>query len=414
MSFEWGKLGETSYRSIVDSDARMNIWEGSVRSGKTIASILRWIEFVQKAPTGGVLMMVAKTSKTLHRNILSIIIDMVGPKNARFNRGTGAFYLYGKEIDTIGALDERSQEKIRGATIVGCYGDELSLWPESFFKMMLSRLSVKGAKLFGTTNPDSPYHWLKVDIIDRASELDLKVFHFVLDDNPTLDPEYVKSLKAEYTGLWRKRFIDGLWVQASGAIWDCFDEDLHTKDVSVVLDGGGRTRFRNYITSADYGTNNPFAIGLFGYDGKPPVYLVKEYYFDSVRRGKQKTDSEYADDYIKFIGDYHPSVNYIDPSAASFMAEMRKRGVNTTPAKNDVLDGVRFVSQMLEQGKFIIDKSCKETICEVTGYVWDAKAQQRGEDKPLKVHDHACDMIRYGLFSHFYRENHTIFGTNYR
>lgn len=414
MAFNWGKISRKAYASIVESNARINLWEGSVRSSKTISSIIRWIDFVQSAPPGGVLVMTGKTSKTLQRNILNVIIDMVGSKNARYNRGTGTFYLYGKEIDTIGATDERAQEKIRGATIVGCYGDEISLWPESFFKMMLSRLSVKGAKLFGTTNPDSPYHWLKTDYIDRCDELNMKVFHFTLHDNRNLDPEYVASLKKEYTGLWRKRFIDGLWVMADGIIYDCFEEEKHVIDVASVLEKRESRRFRNYYTSCDYGTNNPCTFALYGYDMKPPVYLIKEYYFDSNAKGKQKTDAEYADDFASFLGEVRPIANYVDPSAASFIAELSKRGYNITPAKNDVLDGIRFVSQMISTGQYYIDKSCKSTIKEYMGYVWDSKAQKRGEDAPLKERDHAVDRDRYALYSHFFRAGHKVLGFNYK
>jgi len=415
MAFNWGKLGLTGYKSIIQSDARMNIWEGAVRSSKTICSILRWIEFVQDAPPGGVLMMVGKTSQTLKRNILDVIIDMVGTKNARFNRGTNMFYLYDKKIECLGAKDEAAQTKIRGATVVGCYGDELSLWPESFFKMMLSRLSVKGAKLFGTTNPDSPYHWLKTDIIDRQHELNLKVFHFMLDDNLNLDPEYVTDLRKEYTGLWRKRFIDGLWVMADGVIHDAFEEEKHVIDVASVLKGQELERFRSYYTSCDYGTNNPCTFGLYGYNGgKPPVYLVKEFYYDSNKHSRQKTDGEYADEFIRFIGDYRPVAHYVDPSAASFIAEMRKRGIGMTNAKNDVLNGIRFTSQMIANGQYYIDRSCVDTRREYMGYVWDAKAQKNGIDAPLKQNDHAMDRDRYALYSHWFRAGHKILGFNFK
>lgn len=111
------------------------------------------------------------------------------------------------------------------------------------------------------------------------------------------------------------------------------------------------------------------------------------------------------DDYLDFIKRHkvRPAAFYVDPSAASFCAELRSRGITPTPANNDVVDGIRFVASKLENGELLIDKSCKETIKEISGYVWDAKAQARGEDKPLKEHDHCNDKTRYGIFTHFYR-----------
>ena len=324
--------------------------------------------------------MCGKTERTIKRNILDVITDILGVRSAYYNRGTGTFYMKGRPIEVVGANDDRSQEKIRGATIAGIYGDELTLWPENFFKMALSRLSVRGAKLFGTTNPDSPYHWLKSDFLDRENELNLQRFHFELKDNPSLDPEYVAELTKEYTGLWHQRFILGLWVMAEGAIYDMWDASKHTKDVSrEILDKTDQKKFRNYFCACDYGTGNPTVFGLFGHNGTLPVYLVKEYYYDSRTQGRQKTDGEYADDYIKFLGSIRPSTIYVDPSAASFIAELRKRKLSVTAAKNDVIDGIRFVSNCLINHDLFIDTSCRETTKEFSGYVWDEKAQKRGE-----------------------------------
>src|SRR5690606_17299071 len=136
--------------------------------------------------------------------------------------------------------------KIQGLTLVGAMGDELSLTPESFFTMILSRLSVRGAKLFGTTNPDAPAHWLKRKFLARAGELDLATWHFTLEDNPALDPAYVAALKREYTGLWYKRYIQGLWVQAEGAIYDMFDPDRHVVSTLPTL--------VQHWVGVDYGT----------------------------------------------------------------------------------------------------------------------------------------------------------------
>lgn len=358
--------------------------------------------------------MIGKTQGTVHRNVLDVIIEMVGSTNAHFNRGTGEFFLFGRKIVVLGANDERAKEKIQGATIAGAYGDEIALWPESFFTMLLSRLSVKGAKTFGTTNPDSPYHWLKEKFIDRAHELDIKVFHFTIEDNPALDPEYVANLKKEYTGLWYKRYVLGLWVLADGSVYDMWNESRHIKAIPEILKASGKEYFDKYFTATDYGTNNPMTIGLYGYNGmKPPVYLVKEYYYDSRKAGRQKTDSEYGQDFVNFISGYRSIVNYVDPSAASFMAELKKRGIMTSPANNEVIDGIRFVGSMLHNDLYAIDPSCTATKKEYAGYIWDEKAQKRGLDAPLKINDHAMDRDRYALYSHFSKLGVKILGFNY-
>jgi len=431
--FPFENLSEKQLMSIVQSTSRINIWEGAVRSGKTIASIFRWLEFLRNnPPQGGTFAMIGKTQTSIQRNILDPIMDFF-PGVCKFNRGTGEFYFKDMMIEVIGANDERAQDKIRGRTMAGAYGDEVSLWPESFWTMLLSRLSVRGAKFFGTTNPDSPYHYLKKDYIDRTGDLDISVFHFTLPDNPALDPRYVANLKKEYTGLWYKRFIEGLWVQAEGAIYDMFDTSRHVIDVTQALPvnidgltnqnparkwvGMPAQKPIKYFVAIDYGTANATVFGLFAHRGDaPPVYLLKEYYYDGRKTGRQKTDSEYADDLLDFIGPLRGKIAvYIDPSALSFITEVKKRGIYVCEAKNAVIDGIRFVGDMLRNDLFKMDTKCIMTQEELQGYIWDEKAQRKGEDKPVKERDHACDMVRYGLFSHFYKRGNTVVaGFNYK
>jgi PBSX family phage terminase large subunit len=390
MSFEWGKFSKKALKSIRESNARINIWEGSVRSGKTISSIVRWLDYIETGPKGD-LLMCGKTERTLKRNILDVIESIVGSKNYKLNQGQGEVYIFGRRIYIVGANDERAEGKIRGLTLAGAYCDEITLYPESFWTMLLSRLSVKGAKLFGTTNPDSPYHWLKVNYIDRANELDIKVFSFRLEDNPNLDPNYIEQLKKEYTGLWKKRYIDGLWVMAEGVVYDMFDERKHV--ISEMPE------CERYWVAVDYGTNNPTVFLLQGQKGNV-YYTLKEYYYDSTKTGRQKTDVEYAKDLKEFIGDKKVTAIIVDPSAASFIAQLRKNGFfNVKKADNEVLDGIRHVSTLLSNNRYFVHESCKNLIKEKASYVWDMKAQQKGEDKPLKQNDHASDAERYGLYT---------------
>lgn len=392
MSFNWELFSRKQLDVIANADARLNILDGSVRSGKTISSLVAWINYVQNAPDGE-LLMTGKTERTLKRNILDPLAQIVGSQRFRYNRGMGEAWLFGRRIYIAGANDERSAGKIQGMTVAGAYSDELSLYPESFFTMMLSRLSVKGARLIGTTNPDSPYHWLKANYLDREEELGLKHWHFTLEDNLTLDPDYVRALKKEYTGLWYKRFIDGLWVLAEGAIYDMWDEEEHVIDCPK--------KHSEYCVAIDYATATVMTFGLYGITGNK-VYLTKEYYYDAQKKGRQKTDSEFADDFKDFLGDTHPRNIYLDPSAASFKAELKKKGFSQVrDADNDVINGIRLVSSFLNTGRFFVDRSCTDTIKEFGSYVWDARAQKKGEDKPLKENDHAMDRNRYMIMSRF-------------
>lgn len=385
--FKWGRFSPMGLSSILESTARINLWEGAVRSSKTICSIVRWLEYVKSGPPGD-LLMTGKTERTLKRNILDPLTEIVGSRHFKYNRGVGEAKLYGRRVYIAGANDERSEGKIRGMTLAGAYGDELTLWPESFFKMLLSRLSVRGGMLFGTTNPDSPYHWLKVDYLDKLG-LNLRSWHFELEDNPNLDPAYIEALKREYAGLWYKRFILGLWVLAEGAVYDMWDDQIHAVDIIP-------ERFDRCFLGVDYGTSNPTVFLLIG-ELKHCLYAVDEYYWDSSKTGRQKTDEEYSGDLKKFIEGRWPQSIIIDPSAASFITQLRKDGAaGIRQADNEVLEGIRNVASFLSGKRlFVYRKKCPNLLKEFASYVWDPKAQKKGEDKPIKQNDHSLDSLRY-------------------
>lgn len=397
---DWA-FGAAARASIRDAVARLNIWHGPVRSGKTIASIIAWVLFIRAAPPGA-LLMVGKTERTLKRNVLDVIEVIVGGSHYRYVGGSGEAFIFGRRVLLVGANDERAEGKIRGLTVAGAYGDELSLWPEGFFRQLLARMSVTGARLFGTTNPDGPYHWLKVGFLDRAGELSLRAFSWPLEDNVALDPEYVRSLKAEYVPgtLWHRRFIDGHWVAAEGAVYDFFNEQDH------VLHELPTPPDRLFL-SIDYGTSNATSAGLYGTwaKGSLKAARLRAYYYDGRATGRQKTDAEYAADLDETFGDAKAHITRVilDPSAASFKAELRKRGWPVQEANNDVVSGIRTQARMLKSGeyKLLAHATNRQAISDYGAYLWDSKAQARGEDKPLKQHDHTKDEERYLLHSLF-------------
>lgn len=347
--------------------------------------------------------MVGVTIGTLKDNILDPIAEMVGPENYHYSSGSREVHICGRRILIRGANDEAAEKKIRGLTLAGVYGDEITLWPQNFFKRCLDRLSVRGAKLFGTTNPDSPHHWLKTEYIDREEELDLRAYHFELADNPNLPEEYVENLKKEFSGLWYKRFILGLWVVAEGAIYDIFDEDQHTVSSWEELPFWERPEmppWEKIIQGIDYGTTNPTAAVLLGL-WRGTWYAFAEHRHEGpVTGGRSRTDAEHSSDLRTFLhnGGWVPESTEIDPSAASFRQQLRQDAFlpRLRNADHEVLDGIRVVARALTQNKLKIHTSCKHLISEFFSYTWDPKAQEeRGEDKPIKQHDHSLDALRY-------------------
>lgn len=381
------------------NDAFINILEGAVRSSKTWTMIPKTIFGLLRYQVPGDRIFFGKTKDTVYNNVLNQIFDFVGQDNYRYNRGNGELWLFGDRWNVVGAKDEGSEEYIRGRTVGLAYGDEITLTPKSFMDMLLSRMSPDGARFYGTTNPDSPYHYLYTDYINDKNKIEkgiVRSISFNMDDNLSLSQQKREQYKALYKGVFYERFILGKWVIAEGAIYkDVYNDDLLYDDFSRpvgLLNRGGHSRV---FVPIDYGTANP-TVFLAIFDDGETYWVEREYYYDSRETGVQKTDAEYIVDLLEFINDYAPGAQCIvDPAAASFKAEMIQKGVWHVNAKNEVLDGIRILSSVLGQKKIRIHRRCTKLQSELQTYAWDVKAQEKGEDKPIKAHDHSCDALRY-------------------
>lgn len=402
MEFQkWGRKAIDFICTPLAEDAFITILEGSVRSGKTVSMIPKWINYIMTGPPG-LLLMTGVSKDTVYDNVLNDLFDTLGDNHYKYNRQSGEMDVFWKSkggacsrrIKVVGAKDEGSEKFIRGKTLAGAYCDELTLMPEHFFKQLLNRLSIKGAKLYGTTNPDSPMHYLYKEYITNDAMLRdgvVKDIHFMLDDNPNLPDEYKANIRRSYSGMWYKRMILGMWVLAEGLIYDMVsDAMLYTDDE---LNKTMRSRCRRYI-AVDYGTKNPMVFLDILDDGET-VWVDREYYWDSRAMQRQKTDAQYADDLVDFIGDEYPDFIIIDPSAASFKLVCQGKGFRVKDADNSVNDGIRVTAMLISQGRLKVNRKCTSTLAEFQTYVWDEKAAANGKEQPLKVNDHSMDALRY-------------------
>jgi PBSX family phage terminase large subunit len=398
------------------STARINAYEGAVRSSKTISSLLAWLKFVREGPPGP-LLMVGKTERTLRHNIIDPLVDMLGPARCRLVAGSGEVWLLGRRVYLAGAHNEGSVDKIRGLTLVGLYIDEAPTVPQSFWVMALTRLSLPASRAYLTANPEGSQHWLKRDYLDRAAlhltrdgqvinpghddPLDLHRFSFQLADNPNLTREYIRSLELENTGLWRRRLILGEWCLSSGAIYDAFSEDRHVVDILPPI-------VQWLALGIDHGTVNPLHAVLLGLGHDGCLYVTSEWRYDSKLEHRQLSDHEYSERLRDWLANVpvpgaadlrgvHPQWVVVDPSAAGFRVQLYRDGWSPALANNDVGDGIRSVASLLATDRLKIHRSCRELIRELPSYEWDDAAAQKGEDKPVKVADHGADALRYAI-----------------
>lgn len=372
-------ITEKQREYLLSSPSRINLLEGSVRSGKTWISLVAWALFVASMPKDAEFLMVGKTLTTLRRNCLGLLQDL--EPSFRYQLSAKKASLYGRTIWLEGADNERAENKIRGMTLAGAYMDELTLIPRGFYYMALSRLSVKGAKLFATTNPDSPMNYVYTDIIENH-EIDRTVTKFLISENTFLDSEYIDQLSKEYTGVFYQRYFLGEWVIAEGLVYPMYNNTVETID----------RKYTQYYVSMDYGIQNPTAMILWGLCDDV-WYAIAEYYHSGRDSNDQKTDAEYYTELEKLIGERTISGLYIDPSATSFIALVRQKGkFPALKADNTVIEGIQHTATALADGRIYFNDCCKSTIREFGLYSWDDKAT---EDTVIKENDHAMDAVRY-------------------
>lgn len=370
------------------------ICDGAVRSGKTLCMSVAFIIWAMERFDGCNFGICGKTVRSAERNIILPLTSIKSMENryrlsyarslslltATYKGRTNYFYIFG-------GRDESSYTLIQGITLHGVFFDEVALMPRSFVEQAITRaLSVDDAKLWFNCNPESPKHWFYLEWILRPEEHNARHLHFLMDDNPSLSKKALQKAQSSFTGVFYDRYILGLWVVAEGLIYPEAAQGKFT-----VPDDPDR-KYTRYYVSIDYGTINPTSMGLWGLS-EGVWYRTDEYYYSSREKGKQLTDEEYYAALVEFTRDLPIRSIIIDPSAASFIATIRKHGkYQVRQANNAVVDGIRNTASALQTGAIKICERCSSTISEFSVYRWDEKA---AEDRPIKDNDHAMDETRY-------------------
>lgn len=389
-------------RASIACKGWMTVWEGAIRSGKTVASVIAFLGYVMKS-TETIFFMSGKTYGSLIRNVIAGDYGMLelGAPDISITKditGSNVIMLGKKKIYLFGASDDSAYSRLKGLTAGGWYADEVATHPESFIVEAMARTAVSSdRRIFWTLNPTVPSHYIYKKFLDVWEEKHLPGyyrFHFTLDDNYAMSPERRKELEAQYTGRYRAMYILGLRCAAEGAIYDCFSRSKHCYSGNRYAPLSHNDHQR-YIV-CDYGTINPCVFLECQMDDNV-VYVTREYRWDSRKELRQKTDSEYIEDMREFAGppESCDATIIVDPSAASFITALKLEGYIVLNGKNDVLQGIRRLSSLFATNRIQIHDSCTGLISELELYIWDERAAQNGDEKPLKVNDHAPDALRY-------------------
>nr|DAG73536.1 MAG TPA: large terminase [Caudoviricetes sp.] len=371
------------------------IADGAIRSGKTLCMSLSYVLWAMESFNQQNFGMAGKTIGSFRRNVLFwlkmmlvsrgySVVDHRSDNLIVVSKGTTTNYFY-----IFGGKDERSQDLIQGITLAGMFFDEVALMPESFVNQATGRCSVTGSKFWFNCNPDNPRHWFRVNWIDKCKEKNIIYLHFTMDDNLSLSEKIKERYRSMYVGVFFKRYILGLWCVAEGLVYSMFSEERHVKKEHM-------TGALTYVVSVDYGTVNPFSAGLWAFDGWHSQREA-EVYYNSREVGKRVDDEEYYKMLKNLIGNRRVECIIVDPSAASFIEVIKKYNeYSVMGANNDVLDGIRVVTTMLNKDMISVHEDCQDNIKEYGLYVWD---EEKGDDVVIKENDHSMDDTRYYCYT---------------
>nr|DAQ10606.1 MAG TPA: large terminase [Caudoviricetes sp.] len=382
---KWAHLTKFKNRKAI-------ICDGSVRSGKTVSMILGFVHWAMRFFDGKNFGICGKTISSTERNIILPLLnmpDITDYYSLQYIRGENKRIIVrsGSHTNTFfifGGKDESSYTLVQGITLSGVLFDEVALMPKSFVDQAVARtLSEPEARYWFNCNPESAEHWFYKEWICNTRQKKALHLHFTMQDNPILSPEQIADAERLYTGVFYNRYIKGLWCVAEGLIYPMFDKAVHVK--SLPHPQG------EWYVSVDYGTLNAFSAGLWCYDGTT-AYRVAEYYYSGREQKRQRTNTQYLQSIQQLTAGKSISAVIVDPSAASFIAELRQAGFLVRKGKNDVVEGIRRTAAALEQGKLLFSPDCKNSFREFALYRWDESSSQ---DRPIKENDHAMDDIRY-------------------
>lgn len=412
------RFGRKSHEWIMRDprhDKRVSLLEGAVRSSKTFAvdakTIVQYCRY--PLPLNAKRFMTGATKQTFYRNVLLDLANIAGKENFSYNAATGECWLFGTQWFVIGAKDEASYRQVLGSTCGLWIGDEVVEYPSSFIAQMLMRMSLDESRAALTTNPGTPFCYLKTDVIDNpAMAGQLEVRHYTLDDNPNISDAAKAQIIASQVGVYRLRYIDGLWVVAEGSIFrDAWSDEENTYAETARLSDNGKFRHKarpvglrgagghvDHWFSCDPGVDHPHVYCEL-YDDGDVVWLDRVWRWDSRKEMRQLTDSQYADKLIEFMGGEPKYEVRLPPEAASFRAELQSRGFYVLPADNSVSEGIHTISTLLSKRKLRVNvDQCQGMEKRILAYAWDPKAAKLGEESPLKKDDDDIDSLRYGIF----------------
>lgn len=376
------------------SEARILVLHGAKRAGKTYILIIKFLLHVKKFRNMGYKFIIGGASaSSIQANILDDMAMLLG-KEIKLDQHKN-FELFGNTIMVRHGMNSDAWKTVRGFTSYGFFCNEGTALHDRFIKECISRCSGEGARIFIDTNPENPSHTVKTDYVDKAGQLledgslNIEEISFRLEDNIFLDPKYIESIKLSTpSGMFYKRDIEGIWVNAQGVVYQDFDESINiVKDIPV------DETILEYIGGIDWGFEHFGSIGVLAYTDKGNYYVLEE------TTEKQKYVEEFwVPKALYYQEKYKGIIFFADTARPEYINLFLDNNIEVFNANKSVVPGIETVASLFKTRKlFILESASERAKYEISNYVW---ADKIGKEEPIKKDDDFLDMLRYAIFTH--------------
>jgi len=387
---------------------RWNIKHGATRTGKTYLDFFMIPRRIRER-TGreGLVVLIGNTKGTLQRNVIDPMIELYGPSIVSSIRSDNTAMMFGEKVYCLGADSKKHVDRLRGASIKYCYGDEVVTWNEEVFEMLKSRLDKDYSTFDGTCNPKDPDHWFK-KFID--SDADIFAQSYCIDDNPFLPDSVRNALKREHRGVFYDRYILGLWTVAEGLVFPYFAEGPENWDWRPHPDRP--PVFSRIIIGVDFGGSGSAtrfcATGFVG--GWRELVVLDEFGIPlSNRIDADGIAAAFVRFYRKTIEDWG-GVDFVFGDSASptmintLVSAARSEGLPwrniSGVVKNAVEDRPVTIDRLLNTARLSIAPHCLDTKRALASLRWDENDPRRPEDKNLGNINDIYDAFCYTWITH--------------
>lgn len=350
---------------FIDSPDEYTLYCGGLGSGKTHAGALWAAMMICKYP-GVTGLITANSYSQLKKATLAKLFEILEDLGLEYvYKSQDGILLVGETV--IYCMSMEKYDLFRGIEVGWAWSDEIAFSREIAFNVMVGRIRDNSGpcQWKGTTTPNG-YNWLYKKFVSSPLSSSKVVYSKTAQNLANLKQSYVTDLREQYDTKLAQQELDGQFVNlTSGKVYYNFDRKRHVQNVSD----------NNHIMFVGLDFNvNPLC-GVFCYFEGEKIYVSGELYLTNSNTfaAAKEILARYPQRQMNIIPDETGNRRRSSSNATDHEI-LRRANLHVMKFKNpSVKDRYNNLNRLFEQGRIIIDPSCKYLIEDLEQLVYDNK-----------------------------------------